>query len=97
MTRREHPTVLEHLAIGGLRPEILEDFRGRRKQRSAGFIYRFVRFRPVAPSLAPGSLTCIRCRASAADTYEALHAAGWHAGGDGHPEFLCPRCVEAEA
>ena len=30
MTRRPHPTVLEHLAIGGLRPEILAELTARK-------------------------------------------------------------------
>jgi hypothetical protein len=33
MTRRPHPSVLEHLQIGGLRPELVELFRDRHRKR----------------------------------------------------------------
>jgi hypothetical protein len=34
MTRRPYPTVLDHLVIGGLKPELIAEFKDRHQRRT---------------------------------------------------------------
>jgi hypothetical protein len=70
----------------------------RRARPDDGFLFRFTRWQPLAPSPRDGyeqyRVTCAGCGTTTTATQVELAGANWHRS---EREYLCPACAAREA